>query len=198
MFSLSARLLIAAGVLSLVAFPSAQAQRRPAGRPVLVGIGGGSTFPMGTFGADIKSGFNVGGFVQFRSPESLIGLRGEVQYHRNDMKESMLFEVGADPGTTGYMGTLFAGLSGVLEAMPRDASMGWYLLAGGGVYRVTPTISTGAFDVSSSETRAGFNAGAGLRFRAGAASLYIESRYHGLKLFDDNFTFLPISVGVAF
>jgi hypothetical protein len=169
-----------------------------AGRSVLVGVGGGGTFPTGDFGADTKSGYNFGAFVQYRAPDAIVGLRGELQYHRNDMKESLLFDLQAPPGTTGYWRTLYAGLAGVMEAMPRDARVGWFIVAGGGLYTVTPTVSEGGIEVSDSESKPGFNAGAGLRFRIGAASIYMEARYHGLKIDDAHFTFLPVTFGIAF
>ena len=167
-------------------------------RAVLVGFGGGQSFPTGEFGTDTKPGMNIGGFLQYRAPDKLVGLRGELSWHRNDMKEAALAEVGADPSTTGYWGTLYLGLSGVLERMPRDGAMGWYLLAGGGVYQIKPTISQAGIETSVSETKPGFNAGAGLRFRIGGGSLYVEARYHGLKVDETNYTFLPFTAGIAF
>lgn len=179
-----------------VARVSAQAQR-----PVLVGIGGGGTFPTGDFGADNKSGYNLGSFVQYRAPTSVVGLRGELQYHRNDMKDGPLQDICTPLGqtcTSGHWGVLYGGLGGLFEAMPRDANIGWFLIAAGGFYRITPSVNQDGIDVSQSENKAGFNAGGGLRFRLGAASLYMDARFHSVKLEGGSFTFLPVSFGIAF
>lgn len=188
------RIAIVTTVLCLLVVPAAARAQRP----VLVGFGGGQSFPTGEFGADTKPGMNIGGFIQYRAADKLVGLRGELSWHRNDMKDAALAELGADPSTTGYWGTLYLGLSGVLESMPRDGAMGWYLLAGGGMYQIRPTITQDGIETSVTETKPGFNAGAGLRFRVGGGSLYLEARYHGLKVDETNFTFLPFTAGIAF
>ncbi len=179
------------GLLSLTLPAAAQ-------RPVLVGFGGGQSYPTGDFGLDNRPGMNIGGFLQYRPGGALMGVRGELSYHRNDMKEALLSELGADPSTTGYWSTLYMGVAGVMEVMPKGGLIGWYLVAGGGLYQIKPTISQAGVEMSLSETKPGFNAGAGMRIRMGGASVFLEGRYHGVKLDDTNYTFMPVAIGLAF
>lgn len=189
----SLRTALVAATMVLVT-PTADAQSRA----LLVGFGGGQSFPTGDFGYDNKPGMSFGGFLQYRAPSKPIGVRGELTYLRNDMKEGLLASQGADPSATGYWSTLYLGVAGVYESMAEKGSFGWYLVAGGGMYQLKPTISQAGVEVSLPETKPGFNAGGGLRLRVGAASVYIEGRYHGLRVEETNLTFLPISLGVAF
>jgi opacity protein-like surface antigen len=89
------------------------------------------------------------------------------------------------------------GGAGVLEVAPQESSVGWYILAGGGLYNVKVSVEESGVDVSDSESKFGFNAGVGLKFRVGGASLFVEGRYHGVKAHESNFTFLPLSFGIS-
>jgi len=170
---------------------------RAQARAIQVGIGAGVTLPTGDYSECCKSGWNAGGFLQYRQPDQVVGLRVDLQYHGNDMKDEFLLTLGATPGTTGSGTILFGGAAGVLEVAPQESSVGWYLLAGGGIYQFELSVNESGISVSDSQTKFGFNAGAGLKFRVGGASLYVESRYHGVKVEDSNITFVPLSFGIA-
>ena len=191
------RAAVAATITLAAVAPQAHAQL-PVPKPFSVGLGVGGTIPTGDLGTISESGFNVGGFLQFRPPLSIVGVRGELQYHRNDIKQSLLDDLGAPPGTSAYWGTLYVGATAVMETMPPGSPLGWFLVAGGGMYNIKGSASDGDVSVSDGETKVGFNGGAGLRLRVGAASLYIESRYHNVPTDDTNFTFVPVMVGIVF
>ncbi len=184
----------AAGLAPRVAV--AQFAAPPAGKPVSVGIQGGLTVPSGDLGDVTKTGWNLGGYVQYRQPDQVFGLRGEVQY-RNDFTDRFLVDEGGSVGTTGHYGMLSFGADGVLEVAPQGRGIGWYLLAGPAVYRVEPSITDQDITVSSSDTKLGFNAGGGLRFRMGGANLFVESRYHAVSVGNTHFQFFPMSVGLS-
>jgi opacity protein-like surface antigen len=194
-------LLASAAVIAAPALASAQ----QAVRPVTFGLQAGFTMPTGDYKEVAESGWNAGGYVQWRPERQVFGLRGEVQYHRNDMTDEVILDNGGIPGeTTGNFSLTYVGVAPVLEVAPAGSSVGWYVLAGVGLYRVGFSISEGGIDVSSSSNEFGFNAGAGLRFRFGAATLFAEARYHGVQVDDDdpstsssNFTFMPFSVGIS-
>jgi hypothetical protein len=192
------RTAVAAALTLAAAAPDAQAQL-PIPRPVVVGLGAGGTVPTGDLGTFSEPGFNVGGFVQFRPPLSVVGVRGELQYHRNNFKQSWLDDLGVPPGTTAHWGTLYLGAAAVMETMPPGSPIGWFLVLGGGMYDIKVTGSDGTMSASSEGvTKLGFNGGAGLRLRVGAASLYVESRYHHVPTDGETFTFVPVMFGVVF
>jgi opacity protein-like surface antigen len=186
--------LVSLGVAS-PAVTAARAQSK--GRPVLVGVQGGITLPTGDLSDCCNSGWHVGGFLQYRQPASVVGLRGELQYHRNDLKDSYIASIDPTSQASGNFSTLYFGGAGVLEVAPQGSGVGWYILAGAGMYMTKFTVSQGSVDVSADKTKFGFNGGAGLRFKMGGASLFVESRYHGVKVEDANYTFLPVSIGVS-
>ena len=188
--------LIAAAAIIVVAPLALRAQAAP--RPVTFGVQGGVTLPTGDYSDYGESGWNVGGFLQWRPENQVFGIRGELQYHRNDMKDQVIFDNGGSPGTTGNFGIMYLGVAPVLEVAPRESGIGWYILAGAGLYKVSSSISESGINVSADDNKFGFNAGAGLRFRFGSANLYAETRYHGVKVEDVNFTFMPFSVGISF
>jgi hypothetical protein len=49
-----------------------------------------------------------------------------------------------------------------------------------------------------SVTKFGINAGAGFDFKAGAAGVFLEGRFHNVFTEGDNTSFIPITVGVRF
>ncbi len=176
---------------------AAQFAPSPASRPVSFGIQGGLTVPTGDLGDVTKTGWNVGGYVQYRQPEQVFGLRGEVLYNRSDFTDQFLLDEGGSVGSTGHYGFLSFGGDGVLEVSPQGSGVGWYLLAGPAMYRVEPSYSEQGITVSSNFTKLGFNAGGGLRFHMGGASLFVEGRYHTVSNGSTHFQFFPVSVGLS-
>jgi opacity protein-like surface antigen len=186
--------LLAAAVAAVPATLSAQA----AVRTVSFGVQGGFTVPTGEYADAGESGWNVGGFLQWRPVNQVFGVRGELQYHRNDIKDSFL-----PVGSSGNFGVTYLGVAPVLEVAPAGSGIGWYLLAGVGMYRFSTSYSESDISVSTDETEIGFNGGAGLRFRFGSANLFAEMRYHGVHVSDpdagsSNITFMPFSIGISF
>jgi opacity protein-like surface antigen len=200
---MNSSLLRRAGLVALAAVIAAlpttlSAQRsRDRGRAVSVGLGAGVTVPSSDYSDCCKSGWNAGGFVQLRQPDQVFGIRGEVQYHRTDMKDLFLRDLGANPGTTGNYSILGFGVDAVLEVAPQEASVGWYVLAGVGEYRIEASVAEAGIAVSETHSRTGFNAGAGLKFRLGGANLFVESRWHNVKDEDVTFAFIPLTIGLS-
>jgi opacity protein-like surface antigen len=171
-------------------------------RPMSFGVQGGITLPMGEYGDVAETGFNVGGYLQWRPANQVFGVRGELQYHRTDIKDEVLDDF--SPDATGNFSLLYFGVAPVLEVAPPESGIGWYILAGVGMYQVKTSVTETGIDVSTSESEIGFNAGAGLRFRFGSATLYVETRYHGVRVDDDDattsasdFNFMPFSIGIS-
>ncbi|MFN8571139.1 MAG: outer membrane beta-barrel protein [Gemmatimonadaceae bacterium] len=167
-------------------------------RPVTVWVGAAASTPISDFKEVAKSGFAGMGAVQYRPEGKVWGVRGELQYHKMDMTPESLAEVGASAGVTGTWSVLYGGATAVLESMQRGSSFGWYVLAGGGSYRVEPSVSDAGVSVSVAKTSFGFNGGGGVRFKLGAVGLYLEGRYHTVTIDDSKVTLLPVSVGLVF
>ncbi|HEX6433621.1 MAG TPA: hypothetical protein VFZ87_05250, partial [Gemmatimonadales bacterium] len=72
-----------------------------------------------------------------------------------------------------------------------------YLIGGGGVYNSKVTGSDDPGDVlPGGETKFGINAGAGFDFKAGAAGLFVEGRFHNVFTEGSNTQFIPITLGI--
>src|SRR5215213_7298022 len=186
-------LVVAAGVAEPSAI-SAQSAPGPT-RPLLVGIGGGLTVPTGDFAQDANAGYNVGGFLQYRPGTNPFGIRGEVQYHRNEFSSEVLDDFNLSSGNTSI---LYIGAAGVLEFAPPDKDMGGFLIAGVGNYNRKVSAEGGSFGGSESLSDIGFSLGAGLAFKVSSAKLLIESRFHSVKIRDAHFNFIPITLSVVF
>ena len=193
------------GILSLVVAAvtvaptavSAQSSPGPT-RPVLVGVGGGLTVPTGDFADGADAGFHVGGFLQYRPGTNPFGIRGELQYHRNDIKSDLFDELGAPGDVTGHNSIFYAGAAGLLEFAPPDKDMGFFLIAGVGNYNDKVTVESGGVSASVSKNKIGFSGGAGLSFKVSSAKLLLEARIHSVKIEDTNFNFIPITLSIVF
>lgn len=197
-FTYSAALALAITICSRES--AAQASGAAVGpyRPVSVWVGASASTPISDFKEVAKSGVAGMGAVQYRPEGKVWGVRGELQYHKMDMTPESLAEVGAPAGVTGTWSVLYGGATAVLESMARGSTFGWYVLAGGGSYRVEPSVSDGDVTQSLAKTSFGFNGGAGIRFKLGAVGLFLEGRYHTVTIDDSKVTLLPVSVGLVF
>lgn len=167
-------------------------------RPVSIWLGVSASTPVSDFKELAKSGFAGQGAVQFRPAGSVFGVRGELQYHKMDMTPESLSAAGASAGVTGSWSVLYGGVTAVMESMPARAGLGWYVLAGGGTYRVEPSVSDGGVSASIAKTKLGFNGGGGIRVRMGAIAAFVEARYHTVTIEDSKVTLLPVSLGLVF
>lgn len=183
----------------------AQGAAGGAERPISVWLGVGTSTPISDFKELAKSGTTVQGAIQYRPDGKPLGVRGELQAHRMDMTPDLLADEGA---TKGNWSLLVRGVAGVYELMPQGRTFGWYVLAGGGSYRITaeaPEESITPTDTSGKKTwglsleeKVGFNVGTGIRIKLGPASLFIEGRFHSITDKDLNVKLLPVSVGIIF
>ena len=191
-------LFVFASTLAAAAWPgliSAQSSRGSSGRATSFGVGGGLTMPTGDYSDCCSTGWNLGGFVQWRQPNQVFGVRGEVQYNRNDIKPEFFSGVGNESGNSGIFNF---GVDGVLEVAPQDNAIGWYLLAGVGMYNQKYSVSSFGNTASDSRSEMGFNAGGGLTFRMGGANLFVEGRWHTFKVDNTTFALIPVTVGLRF
>jgi opacity protein-like surface antigen len=181
-----------AGLAVVPALASAQA----GARRVKFGVAAGATMPLGDFGDGAKTGFHVGGLVDYDMMNSPLSLRGEVTWHRNDLKDDVIDLLGVDDANT----TILAFVGNVLYrfGMQPGAQMVPYLIAGAGVYNNKGTLEVNGESDSSSDTKFGLNGGIGIRIPLAGFTTNIEARYHTVFTEDTNANFIPLSVSITF
>lgn len=160
---------------------AAQAQSSP----LTFGVGGGLTIPMND---GLNTGFNILGSVGFQPPALPFGIRIDGQFNRNGVDTDLDVQTRAI-SVTGNAVYRFA-VAPTTKIRP-------YLIGGIGAYNLKATGSD-VPDGVDGETKMGLNAGAGLNFAAGAASLFVEGRFHTVFTEGENYKIFPITVGIRF
>ena len=144
-------------------------------------LGAGVSLPQADFADDFKNGFNVTGSAGWHKWNSPLGLRLDVGYDRFSLK-------GASENAS-----ILSGVGDVTLKIPQVLAVSPYLVAGGGIYRLS---SSGAG--STSNTKGGWNAGGGLTFGVGMAKLFIEGRYTNVSTEGVATKFIPVILGISF
>ena len=176
------RLMIGASVvaLSLVGAPTAHAQ-------VSVGVSAGASLPMSDLKDVVKTGYSVNGLIGFAMPLSPIGFRGEVGYNSWDGKSSV--------GLSGTKVSSLSGTANIVLQVPGMMVAKPYLIAGLGEHRIK-------FDAGSlgntTESKLGYNVGAGLNFGLGTLATMLEARYVVVNTSGTKTKYLPITFGIMF
>jgi opacity protein-like surface antigen len=183
-----------AGLAIVPAFASAQGTG--GARRFKVGVAAGATVPLGDFGDGAKTGFHVGGLIDYDMLNSPLSLRGEVTWHRNDVKDDVINAIGIDDANT----TILAFTGNVLYrfGMQPGAQMVPYLIGGAGVYNNKATFEVNGESDSDSDTKFGLNGGIGIRIPLAGFTTNIEARYHTVFTEDSNANFIPLSVSIIF
>jgi hypothetical protein len=193
----------------LVAVAPSLSAQGPERNPLTLGLIAGATVPVGDFGDDAEVGYHGGAMVGWMVQRLPIVIRGELQYHRNNLKLEFLDEVSPVPldDASGHSTITIAGAAVEVGLMPSSASVRPFLLLGAANYSAKIAVKVEGLEVSDTESAFGFNFGGGLRFRVGRASVLVESRLHTFKIettdiededLDVTFHFVPVSFGISF
>lgn len=174
-------LLAGAGLNAAVA----QAQDSPA---FDFAVGGGVSVPTGDFDDAAKLGWHGMAAVRILPRTLPVGFQVDGNFAR--LSDESAFDVQSQ---------LIYGTGNVLYRFQTAEATRFqpYLIGGGGVYN----LDAKGDDVPSgveSETKFGINAGAGFDFKAGAAALFVEGRFHNVFTDGSDAQFIPITVGVRF
>ncbi|MGH7497773.1 MAG: outer membrane beta-barrel protein [Gemmatimonadales bacterium] len=146
-------------------------------------LGGGLSIPSGTFSDGSKTGWHGLAAVSFVPTGSPVGIQIDGAYNQFKSKVT-----GSDAKLQLISGTANA----VYKFKTSEGSrFRPYLIGGGGVYNAKPKNPTG-----TSQTKFGFNAGAGFDIKAGGVGLFAESRFHDVFTDGPNLKYIPITVGV--
>ena len=165
---------------ALVSIGSASVARAQVSNPVKFTLFGGASLPVGDSQDAIKTGYTVGGALDFRAPLSPVGVRGELTYSGYDSKG-----VSANLKDLGVNGNLVYWLSNPTPTKP-------YLT--GGLSWGHQTVS--GFDGSTNAW--GFNLGGGLQFALGDLGTRLDVRYRRLSKDGGSFSVIPITFGITF
>jgi hypothetical protein len=165
-----------------IAAAEAERLRRLAKGDVYFRLGAGVSMPQSDFKDSYNNGFNVTGSAGWHKWNSPIGLRLDVGYDRFGVKGG-----GSDNAN------IWSGLGEVTLKIPQVLAVSPYLVAGGGVYRLSTSYAG-----SSSSTKGGWNAGGGITFGVGMAKLFIEGRYNNVSTELVKTKYVPVILGISF
>ncbi|HUR94536.1 MAG TPA: outer membrane beta-barrel protein [Gemmatimonadales bacterium] len=158
-------------------------------------LGGGVGLPLSDFDDFSKTGWHGLAAVSFVPTGWPVGIQVDGQFHQFKLDEDV---VGSDDLKNRFL----LGTANLVYKFKtsEDSKFRPYLIGGGGVYNVKTTGQDdvgGVIDTDNSETKFGFNAGAGFDFKAGSVGLFVEGRFHDV-LFSDSpdLRFIPITLGI--
>lgn len=193
------RTIVAGAAGLLLSATAAGAQGTTSTRPFDIGLLGGASVPLGDFADGAEVGFHVGGFVGFRLSEtSPLKLRAEVAWNRFGVKEGA-FDDGEDIDVDIDGSASILGITGnVVYTAGTQSQARPYFMGGAGVYRLKVSAEAFGFEISDSQTKFGFNAGAGVEFPLSGFTSFVEARFHSVMTDESSTNFVPISFGVRF
>lgn len=151
-------------------------------------LGGGLTLPLGNFDDAAKLGWHGTGAVSFVPQNLPVGFQVDGSFSRL-----------SDETPLDVKSQLIYGTANVVYKFKTSEETKFrpYLIGGGGVYNLDAKGNDVPSTVQSA-TKFGLNAGAGFDFKAGAAGVFIEGRFHNVFTEGDNTSFIPFTVGVRF
>ncbi len=170
--------LMVVGALAMGASTLAAQTAAPVGLKFSPSLFAGAAVPTGDFADGAKTGYNIGGGLDM-SMGMPIGFRADVDYSGFSFKDAV----------GGGNGNIF---SGRLNATVGTSGMGprFYGIAGGGFYRFSAD--------GSSDTKFGFNVGAGIDLPLGTLASRIEARYHSISSNGATTSYVPVTFGIRF
>jgi hypothetical protein len=165
-----------------IARAEAERLRQLAKGDVYFRLGAGVSLPQSDFKNGVNNGFNVTGSAGWHKWNSPIGLRLDVGFDRFGVK-----------GGGSSNANIWSGLGEVTLKIPQVLAVSPYLVAGGGVYRLSTSDPS-----SKSSTKGGWDAGGGITFGVGMAKLFIEGRYNNVSTEFVKTKYVPVILGISF
>lgn len=151
-------------------------------------LGGGVSVPTGDFDNAAKLGWHGMAAVRMLPQALPVGFQVDGNFARL-----------SDESSLDIASQLIYGTGNVLYQFRTSESSRFqpYLIGGVGVYNLDVKGNDVPANVNS-ETKVGLNAGAGFDFKAGAASLFAEGRFHNVFTDVSDTQFIPVTLGVRF
>jgi len=177
---------------ALVAFvmltPAGTAQAQLS-NPLKFTLFGGAALPINKTQDALKTGFTVGGALDYKLPLLPFGARAEIIYSSFDARNETVSsaDVNEFGGNLNFVSWIPTPTAGLIRP---------YLTAGPSYSRLeeSPTAAPGSVALN----RWGFNAGGGVHFSIGALGARIDARYRRLARDPDDFTYIPVTFGITF
>ncbi len=174
------------GMAVILAPFSLQAQSSDSPPSIGIGVVGGGTIPMGTYGDVASTGFHFGGFLDFGRRFGPAGLRADVLYHGFGDRDILTGDPSSAQVTFSNKYSMISGTLNLVFGVPVEASaIRPYVIGGAGGYYVKNSpkclgVTCGTLlNVSDeSTTKLGVNGGGGVEFGLGGANFFVEARYH--------------------
>ncbi len=162
-------------------------------KPFSIYVGGGLSFPVSpdsTFKTLYKTGYH-----------GLVGLGFGTMPIMQFVAKAELHSFSADASDLGNFTVLMFGADVRFAFGVPAAPIKPFVLGGGGLAHVKVGESTiGSITIpSASENKFYYNIGGGVEFNAGSTlKLFVQARYVGFKADEENYAFIPVSVGLKF
>ena len=163
--------------------------RAAMGSGLYIGVGGGTSLPLGEAKDDWKTGWAVFVPVGYDWP-SWFGVRVDGSYEHWAGKSEGIFTYGPYK-----LAGLNADLKARVPLASGSTSVQLYGLAGGNFDHLTYGETSGESD---SMNKVGWNAGAGLSFGWGVTSLLVESRYFSVSAEGGTLKWYPVVAGITY
>ena len=182
------RIVMCAVALSLALLHSAAVAR-----PVKIGFGGGMSVPVSDAKDAFKNGFHGQAMVKWEAPVLPLALRASVGYSQLDLKSLA-------PGVDGK-GKILSGLANVSWGFP-VGPVKPYIIAGVGAFNLKSEVGGTS---GPSETKFGIDGGAGVEFKLGGISAFVEGKVENIftdqglassQAFDT--MIVPVTFGIFF
>lgn len=164
------------------------------GNGFYIGIAGGGTMPTGDFADAYNTGWNVTVPIGWQSMTTPWGARLDLSFNK----------INGDTfgGTDFEDGNIWSAMLDLTAQWPVGGTgTGFYLVGGGGVHHFrdfdvrTSSTTTTEFE---SETKFGWNGGAGISFGFGSTDLFVEARYVNVFTDGPDAQYVPIVLGLRF
>jgi Outer membrane protein beta-barrel domain len=183
---------VAALSLGVIAFAApVQAQS-----PVQFSLGGSLGIPLGDFGDAAKTGWHALAGATFTPATLPVGIQVDANYSQFSASDEALAALELPEDASVKTRLMFATANAVYNFKTAETSrIHPYIIGGLGVYNAKPT-GDDVDDAAESTTDFGINAGAGFNVAAGAASLFVEGRFHDIFTDGGSTQFVPLTVGL--
>lgn len=160
-------------------------------------IGGGAAMPLSDTKDAFKTGFDGTIGVGYHPGTWPVGIRFDGNYDRLAGKE---ITSGGNTFTLDNQ-AIWSGAGELVFGLPPMMAVSPYVVGGGGIYHFTNFgAGNGTNTDAGSVNKFGWNAGGGISFGFGGASLFVETRYTKVNMGSGNgsVTFLPVILGLTF
>lgn len=159
--------------------------------PLKFTLYGGAALPINKTQDVVKTGFTVGGALDYKVPLLPFGLRGEVIYSSWDARNLTITGTSADVSEFGGNLNFVSWIPTLTAGLVRP-----YLTGGPSYSRVeeSPTGGPGSLALN----RWGFNLGVGVHFSLGDLGARIDARYRKLSREPEDWTYIPVTLGITF